>query len=144
MIWLYNRTGDENLLSLVRLLHQQGFDWEANFADFKHTMPVDPEMIKLSEQNGLGEIALSTHGLNNGQALKAAPIWSVVSGSEIDRKGITQMLSALDTYHGLPNGMFSCDEHFAGRNPSQGSELYTVVERRSRLSNPLRFSEPLR
>jgi DUF1680 family protein len=24
--------------------------------------------------------------------------------------------------------MFSCDEHFAGRNPSQGSELCTVVE----------------
>ena len=31
-------------------------------------------------------------------------------------------------YHGLPNGMFSCDEHLAGRNPSQGSELCTVVE----------------
>ena len=38
------------------------------------------------------------------------------------------MLSALDRYHGLPNGMFSCDEHYAGRNPSQGSELCTVVE----------------
>ena len=128
VIWLYNRTGDEKLLSLVRLLHEQGFDWEASFADFKHTTPVTPEMIKLSEHNGLGDLALSTHGVNNGQALKAAPVWSVVSGSETDRHGLAQMLSALDTYHGLPNGMFSCDEHFAGRNPSQGSELCTVVE----------------
>ena len=34
----------------------------------------------------------------------------------------------LDKYHGLPNGMFSGDEHFAGPNPSQGIELCAVVE----------------
>jgi DUF1680 family protein len=34
----------------------------------------------------------------------------------------------LDTYHGQPNGMFSADEHLAGRDPSQGVELCTVVE----------------
>jgi hypothetical protein len=68
------------------------------------------------------------HGVNNGQALKAAPVWSLVSNTELDRAGFQQMLAALDKYHGLPNGMFSCDEHLAGRNPSQGSELCTVVE----------------
>jgi hypothetical protein len=51
-----------------------------------------------------------------------------VSGAAGDRGGFRQMLAMLDQYHGLPNGMFSCDEHFAGRNPSQGSELCTVVE----------------
>ena len=39
-----------------------------------------------------------------------------------------RMVAELDKYHGLPNGMFSCDEHLAGPNPSQGSELCTVVE----------------
>ena len=38
------------------------------------------------------------------------------------------MISELNKYHGLPNGMFSCDEHLAGLDPSQGSELCTVVE----------------
>lgn len=128
VIWLYNRTGDPKLVELVHLLHKQGFDWQADFADFKHTGAVTPEMIKLNENNGLGDYALSTHGVNNGQALKAAPVWSVVTGSETDRRGLAQMQAALDKYHGLPNGMFSCDEHFAGRNPSQGSELCTVVE----------------
>ncbi len=127
-LWLFNRTGDPKLIELVKLLHQQGFDWQADFADFKQTQPVTPEMIKLNEQNGLGDYALSTHGVNNGQALKSAPVWSLVSGSDVDRRGLAQMLAALDKYHGLPNGMFSCDEHFAGRNPSQGSELCTVVE----------------
>ena len=127
-IWLYNRTGDPKLIDLVRLLHQQGHDWQAQFADFKFTQPVTVEMIKLDQGQGLADLALSTHGVNNGQALKAAPVWSLVSGNSADRQGFQQMLSALDRYHGLPNGMFSCDEHYAGRNPSQGSELCTVVE----------------
>ncbi len=128
VIWLYNRTEDPKLLELARLLHAQGFDWQANFADFRFTEPITPAVIKLSETNGLGDTALASHGVNNGQAVKAAPVWSVMTGSPSDRAGITQMLSMLDKYHGLPNGMFSCDEHFAGRNPSQGSELCTVVE----------------
>ena len=128
VIWLYNRTGDPKLVDLARLLHQQGHDWQAQFADFKFTQPITREFIKLNEGNGLGDLALSTHGVNNGQALKAAPVWSVISKSDTDRRGLQQMLTALDKYHGLPNGMFSCDEHLAGRNPSQGSELCTVVE----------------
>jgi hypothetical protein len=127
-IWLYNRTGDPKLLELARLLHAQGHDWQAQFSDFKFTQRVTPEMIKLVEGHGLGDLGLSTHGVNNGQALKAAPVWSLVSNTELDRAGFQQMLAALDKYHGLPNGMFSCDEHLAGRNPSQGSELCTVVE----------------
>ena len=128
VIWLYNRTGDPELLDLIRLLHAQGHDWQAQYADFKYTQPVTAEMLKLDQGQGLSDLALSTHGVNNGQALKAAPVWSLVSGSESDRAGFQQMLAALDRYHGLPNGMFSCDEHLAGRNPSQGSELCTVVE----------------
>jgi hypothetical protein len=128
VLWLYNRNGDAELLDLVRLLHAQGFDWQANYADFKYTERVTPEAIKVNEGHGLGDTALATHGVNNGQALKAAPVWSVVSGKTADRQGFQQMLDALDKYHGLPNGMFSCDEHLAGRNPSQGSELCTVVE----------------
>jgi hypothetical protein len=128
VLWLYNRTGDATLVDLARLLHQQGFDWQAEFADFKFTQPVTPEFIKLNEGQGLGDLALTTHGVNNGQALKAAPVWWLVSNDNKDRGGYQQMLDALDKYHGLPNGMFSCDEHLAGRNPSQGTELCTVVE----------------
>jgi hypothetical protein len=128
VLWLYNRTGEPKLLELANLLHQQGFDWQKQYANFKFTTRVTRESIKVDEAQGLGDLALSTHGVNNGQALKAAPVWSMVTGKEADRKGINQMLTALDTYHGLPNGMFSCDEHLAGRNPSQGSELCTVVE----------------
>jgi DUF1680 family protein len=128
VIWLYNRTGDSKLLDLARILQQQGFDWKANFADFKYTQRTTAESIRLNSGGGLSDHALSTHGVNNGQAIKTTPVWSVVSNDESDRQGIYRMLAALDKYHGLPNGMFSCDEHLAGLNPSQGTELCTVVE----------------
>jgi hypothetical protein len=34
----------------------------------------------------------------------------------------------LDRYHGQATGMFSGDEHYAGKEPSQGTELCAVVE----------------
>jgi hypothetical protein len=128
VLWLYNRTGDPWLLDLARMLHQQGFDWIRNYADFRYREKVTPEFIKLNENNGLGDTALATHGVNNGQALKTGAVWSVLSGSGSDRANVRRALEMLDQFHGLPNGMFSCDEHLAGRNPSQGSELCTVVE----------------
>ena len=128
VIWLYNRTGDPKLLDLLGVLHSQGHDWPAQFSDFKYTNRITADYLKLSEGNGLKDLALSTHGVNNGQGVKAGPVWSVMSGSEADRRAVLQMIAELDKYHGLPNGMFSCDEHLAGRNPSQGSELCTVVE----------------
>jgi hypothetical protein len=128
VIWLYNRNGDSTLLELARLLHSQGFDWQGQYADFKFTQPITREFIKLGQGGDLKDLSLSTHGVNNGMAIKASPVWSVFSGSPEDRRAVSHQLEMLDRYHGLPNGMFSCDEHLAGRNPSQGSELCTVVE----------------
>jgi len=128
VIWLYNRTGSAYLLDLARILHQQGYDWMAQFANFQFKQKITADYIKLNEGGGLKDLALSTHGVNNGQAIKTGAIWSLVSGSDTDRKATAHMIAELDRYHGLPNGMFSCDEHLSGRDPSQGSELCTVVE----------------
>jgi uncharacterized protein len=128
VIWLYNRTGSPYLIELARLLQKQGYDWVAQYADFQFKQKITAEYIKLNEGGGLKDLALSTHGVNNGQAIKTGPVWSLVSGSQSDRNATAQMIAELDRYHGLPNGMFSCDEHLSGRDPSQGSELCTVVE----------------
>ena len=128
VIWLYNRTGSPYLLDLAHLLHQQGYDWMAQYANFQYKQKITAEFIKLNEGGGLKDLALATHGVNNGQAVKTGPVWSLVSGSDTDRNATAQMIAELDRYHGLPNGMFSCDEHLSGRDPSQGSELCTVVE----------------
>jgi hypothetical protein len=127
VIWLYNRTGSATLPELAKLLHDQGYNWREGFEDFRYTEKTKPEDIAL-HANALGDAAMRTHGVNNAMALKSSALWWLFSGQNADRIGVTQQLSKLDEYHGLPNGMFSADEHLGGRNPSQGTELCTVVE----------------
>lgn len=128
VLWLYNRTGDRDLLRLAKLLHEQGYDWEAQFANFKYTSKETREELGLKEHAPIPDAAMQTHGVNNAMALKVAPVWWLVSGNASDRRGLDRQLALLDKYHGLPNGMFSGDEHFAGPDPSQGIELCAVVE----------------
>ncbi len=117
VLWLYNRAADPKLLDLAHKLHAQGHDWEAQYAQFGYTDKVQAP-----------NIGLASHGVNNGMALKAAAVWSEITGAQTDRDAALHMLKTLDEFHGQPNGMFSCDEHLAGKNPSQGTELCTVVE----------------
>src|ERR1700723_297020 len=49
VIWLYNRTGSAYLLDLAQLLHKQGYDWQAEFDDFKFTQRITAEYIKLEK-----------------------------------------------------------------------------------------------
>ncbi len=134
VLWLYERTKDPSLLELAALLHSQGFDWQGQFVNFKYTQKMTRATLGLDQKepeataNGLKDAALSTHGVNNAQALKASPVAWLLTGSPADRAGYGQQTAALDKYHGIPNGMFSADEHLAGPNPSQGIELCAVVE----------------
>jgi uncharacterized protein len=133
IVWLYNRTGDARLIELAGLLKQQGFDWQGFFVDFPYHDKVTLADIALDDPatqkvNALKDPALSVHGVNNAQALKASPVWSLFSGAATDRDAIHRQLAVLDHYHGLPIGIFSADEHFAGRSPSQGVELCAIVE----------------
>lgn len=117
ILWLYNRNHDARLLDLARKVKAQGHDWQAQFADFRFRDKVSGK-----------DIGLSTHGVNNGMALKAAPVWWLITGDPRDRAGLGQMMEQLDRYHGQPAGIFASDEHYSGRDPSQGTELCTVVE----------------
>lgn len=127
-LWLYNRTGDKDLLELAALLHRQGYDWEQQFDSFRYTGKETRERLGLERKGEIPDRAMQTHGVNNAMALKVAPVWWLVSGKEEDRSALARQLAMLDRYQGLPNGMFSGDEHFAGRDPSQGIELCAVVE----------------
>jgi hypothetical protein len=127
IVWLHNRTGDPSLLSLAQLLHDQGYNWKGQFDNFEYTKKTDRSILNASG-GGLPDRAMQTHGVNNAMALKMSPVWFLFSGSAEDRKGIYQQVKMLDQYHGIPNGMFSADEHIAGTDPSQGIELCAVVE----------------
>jgi uncharacterized protein len=124
LVWLYARTGNPHLIELARLLRAQGTDWQSAFENFQYKERVTPRdhYVQAEDQQVL------CHGVNNAMALKASAVWSLISSSESDRTAVRRQLSTLDRYQGLPTGMFAADEFFAGRNPSQGTELCAVVE----------------
>jgi hypothetical protein len=130
VLWLHERTRDPKLLELAHMLHDQGHDWERQFANFDVMHKLGPKDLgsDVDKDWGLKDRALQNHGVNNAMGLKAAPVWWLLTGDPADRQAFFHQLDMLQTYHGQPNGMFAADEHLAGRNPSQGTELCAVVE----------------
>jgi glycosyl hydrolase family 127 (putative beta-L-arabinofuranosidase)/beta-L-arabinofuranosidase (glycosyl hydrolase family 127) len=122
--WLYERTLDAKLLDLVALLQKQGYDWNAEFTNFPYKQATPYRFrVKIFPDE-----AMQRHGVNNSQALKAPAVRFRYSGGKEELVAFLRQWNALQTYHGLPNGMFSCDEHLGGREPQHGSELCSVVE----------------
>ena len=115
--WLYEQTGDGWLLDLAGMAHQQGYDWRAQFADFRYRERVSKERA-----------CHETHVVNNAMAIKQPGVWYRQSRDDSDRGAASQIVQTLDRYHGQATGLFTGDEHYAGRNPSQGTELCAVVE----------------
>lgn len=113
--WLYDRTGEAWLLELANEAHAQGYDWLAHFGD----LPIK-ERVRLW--------TFESHVVNNAMAVKAPGVWYRQSGGAVHRTLAAKALEELDKYHGQATGVFTGDECFAGKMPSQGTELCAVVE----------------
>jgi hypothetical protein len=122
--WLYDRTQEGWLLNLAAKAHDQGYDWRRHFTEFQYK-----DKMKAEECNQ------TTHVVNNGMAVKQPGVWFRQSHDEGDREAVFQVIETLDTYHGQVTGIFTGDEHYAGKNPSQGTELCAVVEYMFSLEN---------
>ncbi len=115
--WLYERTGEPWLLELAQLVRRQGYDWAALFAAFPY-----------QQRSQRGALDLTTHVVNHAMAVKTQGVWYRQSGQLSHVGDVYRMMALLDAYHGQATGVFTGDEHLAGRNPSQGTELCAVVE----------------
>jgi len=115
--WLHERTPEPRLLDLAATVHEQGFPWREHFARFPYR-----------ERSLREECDLTTHVVNNAMAIKTTGLWWRHSGDPTDRASASQILDQLNRWHGQATGMFTGDEHLAGRSPSQGTELCAVVE----------------
>ncbi len=119
--WVYEQTGDQRLLAVAQLAHDQGFDWKSHFADFGDTNRTE---VEGKEWDWL----LVRHVVNNSMAIKSDAAWSRQSLDGSDLRSSFTILEKLLHFHGLANGMHSGDEHLAGRSPVQGVETCAVVE----------------
>jgi hypothetical protein len=116
LYWLHDRTHEPWLLDLARKAFAQSHDWRAQFDDFQFT------------GKSRAPFHLDNHGVNTGMALKYGGERYRLTGDARDKGAGFRMLDLLDRHHGQATGIFTCDEHLAGRSPSQGTELCTVVE----------------
>lgn len=113
--WLYERAPEPWLLALAEKLQNQGYDWVKHFSDLPYK-----ERVKKWE--------FESHVVNNAMAVKAPSVQWRLTNRVRDFKMTDKALEELDKYHGQFTGIFTGDECFAGKNPSQGSELCSVVE----------------
>ncbi|MCE5276475.1 MAG: beta-L-arabinofuranosidase domain-containing protein [Planctomycetaceae bacterium] len=114
--WLFDRTGEAWLLELSALAAAQGYDWRSHFSAFQF---FDRQTCAFSQ---------FTHVVNNAMAVKTPAVWYRQSHDDGDRRSVAHLLETLDRYHGQATGLFTGDEHYAGLNPSQGTETCAVVE----------------
>ncbi len=115
-IWLYNRNGDSDLLELASELMHQGYSWTHHFAYFGYT------------RAQYDAFTLATHVVNNAMGIKTPAVAYELTGWEEHKQAAWQALNVLDAYHGAATGVFGGDEHWAGKDPSRGTELCAVVE----------------
>jgi len=117
VLWLHHRTRDPWLLGFAARVGKQAFDWAQLYGP---GYPYDGGRKV--------EYDLRNHGVNTGMALKFSGLNYRLTSATADRDAVYRMLKLLDEHHGQATGMFTCDEHLAGRSPSHGTELCTVVE----------------
>lgn len=113
----FRRTGEAWLLDLTETIRQQGYDWEALFAAYPYT-----------GRTARADISMPTHVVNNAMAIKGGALRYRQSGDPAHLAATWRMIDLLEAYHGQVTGVFTGDEHLAGKHPSQGTELCAVVE----------------
>jgi len=116
LFWLCEKRPCPVFEQLLPMLHSQGFDWSDHFNFFT---------IENKVRNNPNK---ATHVVNHAMAIKYPALWSLISMRKTDRTASDNALAMLDRFHGCATGLFTGDEHLAGLNPSQGTELCAVVE----------------
>lgn len=125
-LWLYNRSGDTNLLSLVQLLRQQAYDWTDIFSKDRFML--------------FGTDFHPKHNVNVEQALKLPSVYYQLSGQPDDDKALALGLNSLMREHGLACGINSGTEFLSGNASIQGVELCATVEAMLSLETAVRIT----
>lgn len=123
IVWLYNRNGDPELIELANEIMRQGYNWTYHFQHFGYT------------QKQAHRFPMVTHVVNNAMAVKTPAVAWLLTGWDEHKNGSYWAIDALDTFHGTAVGTFTGDEHYAGKDPSQGTELCAVAEYMFSLEN---------
>ncbi len=125
-LWLYNRTGDTNLLSLVQLLHKQAYDW--------------PDIFTSNNFVLYGKDFQPKHNVNVEEALKMPAVYYQLSQQYSDQNAVSLGIDNLMRENALSFGINSGTEFLSGDASVQGVELCAIVEAMLSLETAVRIS----
>jgi Beta-L-arabinofuranosidase, GH127 middle domain/Beta-L-arabinofuranosidase, GH127 catalytic domain/3-keto-disaccharide hydrolase len=125
-LWLYNRNGDTNLLTLVNLLHQQADDWTDIFTSNRFLL--------------YGTDFHPKHNVNVEQALKMPEVYHQLSDNPDDYKALELGWDNLMRENSLSCGINSGTEFLSGNASVQGVELCAIVEAMLSLETDVRIT----
>jgi hypothetical protein len=129
-LWLYNRNGDTNLLTLVNLLHQQAYDW--------------PDIFTSNNFVLYGTDFQPKHNVNVEEALKMPAVYYQLSQQPSDRNSVTLGIDNLMRENALSFGINSGTEFLSGDSSIQGVEFCAIVESMLSLETAVRITgDPL-
>lgn len=133
--WLYEKTHEEFLTGLLDKINSQSLNWTECLENCPFTHPTAyyynwKELTDKSSRSGWYTIMKyhATHIVNVTMGLKQ-PVMAYKAGGE--KKYLDALYAGMKSYmkyHGQVTGVYSGDEHLSGPNPTQGTELCSVVE----------------
>ncbi|MBO5420118.1 MAG: glycoside hydrolase family 127 protein [Bacteroidales bacterium] len=109
--WLYGITKEDFLLDLGKLVYEQ-------------TEPFTEMFLAHDKLTRVGSI----HSVNLAQGMKTPIVYYQFDPQQKYLDALECAIDDLEKYHGYPTGMFSGDEAIHGNDPTQGTELCTIVE----------------
>ncbi|KAJ6488040.1 hypothetical protein C8R45DRAFT_1097879 [Mycena sanguinolenta] len=118
--WLVDtdpRGQEDQLIETMQLARNAGFSWKNDWFT-----PQD------FPQEADTTFSMMTHGVNTAEALKSEALAFRFTNDPTDQQSTIDRIDMLYQFHGRASGTFSADEHYAGLNPSRGTELCAVVE----------------
>jgi hypothetical protein len=125
-LWLYNRTADTNLLSLVRLLRQQAYDW--------------PGIFTYNDFVLYGKDFQPKHNVNVEEALKMPAVYYQLAGQPGLSNATSLGFDNLMRENALSFGINSGTEFLAGDASVEGVELCAIVEAMLSLETTVRIT----
>lgn len=141
-LWLYDLTGMNYLLTLVKKLKGQALDWTNHFHIFPHIRPMDKQRPWMDLSRSMGgegqltgvlqpyfrkECALS-NAINVAVGLRAPGIVNLFKSGFKEVGAFKVGWQKLMKHHGVAAGMFTGDDHLAGGSPAQGVTMESVAE----------------